>query len=98
MLRITIFETPSEQKWVLQGRLIGPWAAELRSTWKRDHTRNNGRTCIVDLREVTFIDASGERVLTKMMQDDARFIVEGVYATHVIENLQRKERKTWKLP
>jgi anti-anti-sigma regulatory factor len=97
VLRITIFETPSEQKWVLQGRLIGPWAAELRATWKRGHRKGNGRRCIVDLREVTFIDASGEKVLTKMMQDDAQFIVEGVYSTHVIETLCRKERKSCKL-
>ena len=86
MLRITILETPSEQKWVLQGRLIGPWASELKASWK-GHDDANGRARIVDLREVTFIDASGEKVLMRMMQDNAQFIVGGVYATHVVENL-----------
>jgi hypothetical protein len=86
VLRITILETPSEQKWVLQGRLIGPWASELKASWK-GHDGANGRARVVDLREVTFIDASGEKVLMRMMQDDAQFIVGGVYATHVIENL-----------
>jgi hypothetical protein len=87
VLRITIVESPSERKWILQGRLIGPWAAELKSSWKRGHLDAHGRSCVVDLREVTFIDATGEKVLTKMMQDKAQFIVGGVYATHVIENL-----------
>lgn len=86
MLRITVVETPSEETWVLQGRLIGPWASELKASWK-EHERANGRARIVDLREVTFIDGTGEKVLMRMMQDDAQFIVGGVYATHVIENL-----------
>lgn len=101
MLRITIVESPSERRWVLQGRLIGPWAAELKASWKRGREAK-GRTCVVDLREVTFIDATGEKVLTKMMQDDVRFIVGGVYATHVIENLwarcRNRSRKTVLLP
>jgi hypothetical protein len=86
VLRITILDTPSEQKWILQGRLIGPWAAELKASWnERDGA--NGRARVVDLREVTFVDGNGEKVLMRMMQDDAQFIVGGVYATHVVENL-----------
>ena len=95
-MRITILETPSEERWVLQGRLIGPWASELKASWK-GHDDANGRARVVDLREVTFIDASGEKVLMRMMQDDAQFIAGGVYATHVIENLQarcRNRRRT----
>ena len=92
MLRITIINTPGEQKWILQGRLIGPWAAELKSNWKRAHSEGNGRSCAVDMSEVTFIDTNGEKVLTKMMKDGAHFIVSGLYATHVIENLEARSR------
>jgi anti-anti-sigma regulatory factor len=90
MLRITIVDTPSEQKWILHGRLMGPWAAELRSNWKRAHGENQGRSCVVDLSQVTFIDTNGEKVLTKMMQEGAHFVVSGLYATHVIENLEAR--------
>lgn len=92
MLRITIVDTPSEQKWVLQGRLIGPWAQELRSNWSKTHEQNHGRNCVVDLSEVTFIDSSGERVLTKMMKEGADFVVRGLYATHVIKNVEARCR------
>ena len=97
MLRITILETPSEQKWVLQGRLIGPWAAELKASWK-GRENANGRARVVDLREVTFIDASGEKVLMTMMQGGAQFIVGGVYATHVIENLWARCKNRPRVP
>jgi anti-anti-sigma regulatory factor len=91
MLRITILETPSEQKWVLQGRLIGPWAAELKSNWDKTH-EENGRSCVVDVSQVTFIDTSGEKVLRKMMRQGAHFVGCGLYATQVVENLKNEIR------
>jgi hypothetical protein len=90
VLRITIVDTPAEQKWILQGRLIGPWAGELMANWKRAHAEGNGQGCVVDLNEVTFIDTNGEKVLAKMMKQGAHFIVSGLYATHVIENIQAR--------
>lgn len=92
MLRITIIETPCERKWVLQGRLIGPWAEELRTSWEKAHCGSNGQSCVVDLSDVTFIDGGGEKVLAKMMKQGAHFIVSGVYARHVLENLQLRRR------
>ena len=35
MLRITIQNTPTEQTWILQGRIVRPWAAELKYCWKK---------------------------------------------------------------
>jgi anti-anti-sigma regulatory factor len=87
MLRITIVDTPDEEKWILQGRLSGPWAAELQANWQRAHGENNGRSCTVDLSEVTFVDANGESVLTEMMREGAHFVVSGLYATQVVEDL-----------
>ena len=38
MLRITIAETLTEQKWTLEGRLVQPWISELKSNWARTET------------------------------------------------------------
>ncbi len=92
MLRITVLDTPSEQKWVLQGRLIGPWATELRTNWEKTHAECNGRSCTVDLSQVTFIDTNGEKVLRKMMRQGAHFVVSGLYATHVVQNLEAETK------
>ena len=35
MLRITIAETLSEQRWTLEGRLVQPRISELKSTWMK---------------------------------------------------------------
>jgi hypothetical protein len=34
MFRISINDLPDEQRWSLQGQLVGQWASELRSTWR----------------------------------------------------------------
>jgi anti-anti-sigma regulatory factor len=90
MLRITFIDTAAEERWILQGRLVGPWAAELLSTWKRAHHESLRKDCVVDLSEVTFIDTNGEKVLAKMIRQGAHFVASGLYATHVVSNLENK--------
>ena len=52
VLRITIADEPKEQRWTLQGRLSGPWVAQLKSNWKKSHGPNGDRKCVVDGRAV----------------------------------------------
>ncbi len=78
MLRITIAETVSEQRWTLEGRLVQPWISELKSTWTKTEIARQERKCVVDLTSVTFIDKSGE-------------IATGCYTRHVVHNIERKK-------
>jgi outer membrane protein TolC len=90
MLKISFSETPSEERWILQGRLTAPWFRELRACWKKKHRRDNQRACIVDLNEITFIDKSGERLLRVLVREGAQCIATGVYVKHVLEHLTTK--------
>jgi len=85
MLKITRTETPVEEKWILQGRLVGLWVSELRKTWKETHRTDDNLKCIVDLDEVTFIDKKGERLLQTMSKEGAQFIATGLYIKHVLQ-------------
>jgi anti-anti-sigma regulatory factor len=89
MLKITITNTVKGELWSLQGRLVGPWVKELQATWKRAHPSAQGRKCIVNLDEVTFIDQSGERVLRCMSNQGARLVASDVYVRHVLDRLTR---------
>ncbi len=93
MLRITITETPSEQKWVLQGRLTESCAALLRLNWKKTRSARQGRHCLVDLKDVTFIDGSGQKVLRTMMKEGAQFLASGVCIKHVLETLKDRFKR-----
>ena len=90
MLRTTILEEFTEQRWTLQGRLSGPWVAYLKTDWQKSHCRGGKRKCVVDVSGVTFVDLEGERVLAAMMNDGAEFIATGVYTKHVLEETERK--------
>jgi anti-anti-sigma regulatory factor len=94
VLRTTIFEENTEQRWTLQGRLSGPWVAYLKSDWQKSHCTSGKRKCVVDVSGVTFVDLEGERVLAAMMNDGAEFIATGVYTKHMLEILERR-RQRW---
>ncbi len=88
MLKITIMETATDKRWIVQGRLVGPWVNELRTAWKRAHSGQDKRACIIDLNDVTFIDKSGERLLRAMSKKGAQLLANGLYVKHVLEQLK----------
>src|SRR5260370_20750212 len=88
MLKITIMETATDRRWIVQGRLVGPWVNELRTTWKRAHRSPDKRACIIDLNDVTSIDKSGERLLRAMSKKGAQLMARGLYVQHLLEQLK----------
>jgi anti-anti-sigma regulatory factor len=88
VLKITMTETLTERKWVVQGCLVGPWVSELRTTWKRTHQNQDKRACVIDLNDVTSIDKSGERLLRAMSKKGAQLIAAGMYVKHVLEQVR----------
>lgn len=87
MLRITIDERPTEQRWILQGRLVGPWVAELETSWKKACNGFNARKCVLDLSEVTRVDDSGEKLLMEMKRAGVELFACGVYMKYVVEEI-----------
>jgi ABC-type transporter Mla MlaB component len=88
MLRITQAESETEQRWTLCGRLTRPWVSELRASW--EHRREGGASAraVVDLSDVTFIDESGEALLSEMVRNGVEFIAAGVETKHLLKNLK----------
>jgi hypothetical protein len=93
MLRITITNTATEEKWILYGRLVAPWVDELKASWKRARRTAERRRCIVNLDEVTFIDKCGERMLRSMSNQGAQFVASDVYVKHVLDRLKGKSKE-----
>ena len=94
MLKITNTDLPNQQRWSLQGQLVGEWAAELKSTWKEQRHAGDKRRCIVDLTEVTLIDRNGEAVLAEMMSQGAESIASDVYTKHLLRNIRSELRRS----
>jgi anti-anti-sigma regulatory factor len=92
MLKITITNTATEEKWTLHGRLVAPWVDELKASWKMARRTAERRRCIVNLDEVTFIDKCGERMLRSMSNQGAQFVASDVYVKHVLDRLKGKSK------
>lgn len=93
MLRISFSRTDHLDRWTLCGQLAGAWVHELRSCW--EHSRKMpGQGATVDLSDVTFIDESGEKLLSEMRNAGVKFVATGIETKHLIENLKSKAEKT----
>src|SRR5271154_5491848 len=71
MLRITIVDSPIEQRLVLYGKLVGPWIGELQRVWENLRQQLGNRRSVIDLNEVTLIDDSADQLLATMLERGA---------------------------
>ena len=65
-LRITIEEDEAAMNFKLEGRIAGPWAAELSRVWLEEAPRLASRKLLLDLRNVTYADADGTKALREI--------------------------------
>ena len=87
MLRTMITDTPFGQRWVLQGRLCGDWAIDLKRQWEETRSARQGRRCVVDLEDVTCVDSAGERVLLEMLSEGTEVVASRAYMKDVVASL-----------
>jgi len=87
MFRASYSDNADTQRWSLHGRLARPWVDELRSCWKQAREQAPLARAIVDLKEVTFIDEAGEKLLAEMRGAGAELIATGVEHQHLIAML-----------
>jgi anti-anti-sigma regulatory factor len=84
MLRITIHETNDSMAIKLEGRIAGPWVAELDHTWAEAAPRLASRELLLDLRDVTFADVSGKQVLKNIhAESKATFVVSSQWSQYL---------------
>ena len=92
MLRITAHDNPRVLTLQLEGRLEGPWAAELDRCWKSTLASLCKPKVRVDLTGVTFIDAAGKARLAAMHRRGAEFIASDCLTKAVVEEISKESR------
>jgi hypothetical protein len=93
MLKISVIDSRTERRLVLEGKLIAPWMGELRTAWKTANEEMEGRTLVVDLRNITVISQEGENVLSELMTAGAKFRCGSVFIKHILKQLARQKQK-----
>jgi len=93
MLRIYIHDQVPVTSFVLEGKLIGPWVKELEKYWESTVAKNASRTMLVDLADVSFIDAEGRALLARMRQKGVRLLSTGVLINAIVAEIDAEQRK-----
>ena len=92
LLKISVIDTPTEQKLVLEGELGGSCLVELQRVWGELRHQRSKRACIVDLSATTVIRDDACLLLSTMIADGAKLVVAGVLNKHIVTSLKRKCR------
>jgi hypothetical protein len=90
MLKISIIEGHTERRLIVEGKLVGPWAAELRSACENLNPDLFDRKLVIDMRHVTAISQEGENVLFELIQKGVKFRCRGVFTKHVLKQVVRR--------
>jgi hypothetical protein len=94
MLKISIIDSRTHRRLVLEGKLVGPWAGELRPAWERAKAELGGRELVVEVKNLIVISQAGENVLLELMQEGVKVRGFGVFTRHILKQLARRvERK-----
>jgi ABC-type transporter Mla MlaB component len=92
VLKITLEENPGVVVMKLEGRLAGPWAAELGRLWQEKATVVTQKKLSLDLREITFADAGGIRILQDIYAQTGASLLAGTpwtqYLAEEVSNSQ----------
>ena len=92
MLRIYIHDQMPVTSFVLEGKLVGPWVKELEKHWESALAAGSSRTMLVDLADVSFIDAEGRALLGRMRQKGVRLLSAGVLINAIVAEIDAQQR------
>jgi hypothetical protein len=85
MLRVEFQDVGETVTMRLEGRFVGPFAEDTRDLLTRCKVPVR---LIVNLSEVTFVDALGEEMLSWLARIGGEFIADNCYPVHVCERLR----------
>jgi hypothetical protein len=93
MLKISVIDSRTVRRLVLEGTFITPWVDELRTTWTAANADLQDRKLVLDLDNVTWISEEGEDALSELMREGVTFSGDGVLTNHVFQQLPRRSKK-----
>jgi hypothetical protein len=90
MFKISIVDTQTQRKLVVEGKLSEPWVDELRTAWRNANRDLDGRKVVIDLTSLTVLSREGEAAIFDLMKQGAKFSCVGVLTRHVLKGLARR--------
>ena len=91
-LKITIQNGDGEIGLKLEGRVAGPWVAELDRVWVETAPQLGKKTLSIDLQHVIYADGAGKQVLRDIYaKTHARLIASSAWAQYLAEEITQNQ-------
>lgn len=91
-MKISVIESPVQLRVLFEGKLVAPWAAELRTACKKARVGLHGRELVIDLNGLTAVSQEGENTLLELVSEGVTVRSSGVFTKHVLRQLARRVR------
>jgi ABC-type transporter Mla MlaB component len=93
MLKISVIDSRTQRRVVIEGTLIEPWIEALRCSWQAAKADLQGRKLVLDLNNVTRIDQQGESALLELVKEGTSISSSGVLIKYLLQQLTRKSKQ-----
>lgn len=90
MLRITIHNEAAATRFIVEGKLVGPWVEELKKCWQEASQLEPATPLHVELSALTLVDDAGKALLTEMHQRGVRLAATGLMTQAIISELTQE--------
>lgn len=91
MLKISVEESESSVRLILEGRLVGPWVAEFQRSCQEQDMKFRNLT--IDLCGLTGMDTNGQAFLQELFQQGAVLTCSDVLNQYLVELMSHRKRK-----
>jgi len=93
MLKVSVLDSGTQRRLLVEGSLTARWASELESVWRQTREAHRDQTLVVDIGGTTVIDANGKAILTAMICEGAELVGTGVYTEYLVKTLVDRARQ-----
>jgi hypothetical protein len=93
MLKISLIDGVRRRRLILEGKLMAPWAVELRRACEEAKADLLDRELVVEMKHVTTISQEAENIIVDLLNGGIKFRCDGVFTKHVLKQLTRRTNK-----
>ena len=90
MLRITTRNIAGDVGLFIEGKLAGPCVGELEKCWRRAVEGESPLPSLVDLTDVSFIDANGQQLLAQMKEHGIKLVANGLMSKFFLDEIETR--------
>ena len=93
MFKISVIDSRTQRRVILEGKLVAPWTTELRTFCETARADLNERQLVIDIKQLTAISQEGENLLLELMKRGLVMRSGGLFTRQVLAQLNRRLRR-----